>query len=304
MSTSSPRPDEAPLTLHEAADALGLHYMTVYRYVRTGKLAATRDGGQWRVTRPHVEALRARPRVATGRRPAAGTTADRSRNPNGGRVERLAERLVAGDGVGSWTIVERALASGAEPGEVHLDLLGPALELVGYRWASGRWSIAQEHRATAESLRVVGRMGPLFRRPGRKAGTVVIGAAPGDPHALPVALAADLLREARLEVIDLGADTPGAAFIEAARSADDVVAVCVCVTTEVEGEAAEALAHEVHLVAQALDVPVLIGGRAVPSPEAALGLGGAAWSGSAPELVGWCRAQARTTVPPRARTGT
>jgi len=304
MSTSSPRPDEAPLTLHEAADALGLHYMTVYRYVRTGKLAATRDGGQWRVTRPHVEALRARPRAATGRRPAAGTTADRSRNPNGRRVERLAERLVAGDGVGSWTIVERALASGAEPGEVHLDLLGPALELVGYRWASGRWSIAQEHRATAESLRVVGRMGPLFRRPGRKAGTVVIGAAPGDPHALPVALAADLLREARLEVIDLGADTPGAAFIEAARSADDVVAVCVCVTTEVEGEAAEALAHEVHLVAQALDVPVLIGGRAVPSPEAALGLGGAAWSGSAPELVGWCRAQARTTVPPRARTGT
>ncbi len=114
---------------------LGLHYMTVYRYVRTGQLAATRDGGQWRVTRPDVEALRARPachdRTASGQR---DTTAERSRIPNAagaGRVERLAERLVAGDAVGSWTIVERALASGAEPADVHLDLLGPALELVG-----------------------------------------------------------------------------------------------------------------------------------------------------------------------------
>jgi excisionase family DNA binding protein len=300
MSAPGRRPDEAPLTLHEAADVLGLHYMTVYRYVRTGQLEAKRDGGQWRVTRHDVEALRSRPRAATGRRPAAGPTAERSRHPNAGRVERLAGRLVAGDSVGSWTIVERALAAGAEPREVHLDLLAPALELVGDRWASGRWSIAQEHRATAEALRVVGRMGPLFRRPGRKAGTVVIGAAPGDPHALPVALAADLLREARLDVVDLGANTPGAAFVEAARSVHDVVAVCLCVTTEVDGEAAEALAHEVHLVTQALDVPLLIGGRAVPSPEAALGLGGAAWSGNAPELVGWCRAQARSA----ARAGT
>ena len=72
--------------------------------------------------------------------------------------------------------------------------------------------------------------------------------------------------------------------------------MCLCVTTEVEGEAAEALAHDVHLVAQALDVPLLIGGRAVPSQEAAHGLGGSAWSGSAPELVGWCRAQARRTA--------
>jgi excisionase family DNA binding protein len=296
MSTPTRRPDEAPLTLHEAAEVLGLHYMTVYRYVRTGQLAATRDGGQWRVSRDDVEALRSRPRAVTGRRPAGSATSERGRTPNAGRVERLADRLVAGDAVGSWTIVERALAAGAEPGEVHLDLLGPALALIGDRWASGRWSIAQEHRATAEALRVVGRMGPLFRRPGPKAGTVVIGAAPGDPHSLPVALAADLLREARLDVIDLGANTPGAAFVEAARSAHTLVAVCLCVTTEVEGEAAEALAHDVHLVTQALDVPLLIGGRGVPSQEAALGLGGSAWSRSAPDLVGWCRARARSTA--------
>ena len=38
-----------PLTLQQAADKLGVHYMTVYRYVRTGKLPATRVGGGWQV---------------------------------------------------------------------------------------------------------------------------------------------------------------------------------------------------------------------------------------------------------------
>ncbi|MCU1344909.1 MAG: hypothetical protein JWL70_1175, partial [Acidimicrobiia bacterium] len=31
------------LTLHEAADALGVHYMTVYRYVRLGLLPARKE---------------------------------------------------------------------------------------------------------------------------------------------------------------------------------------------------------------------------------------------------------------------
>ena len=35
------------LGLQEAADQLGVHYMTAYRYVRTGRLPATRIGSQW-----------------------------------------------------------------------------------------------------------------------------------------------------------------------------------------------------------------------------------------------------------------
>ena len=38
-----------PLTLQQAADKLQVHYMTVYRYVRTGKLPATRVGSVWQV---------------------------------------------------------------------------------------------------------------------------------------------------------------------------------------------------------------------------------------------------------------
>jgi excisionase family DNA binding protein len=35
--------------LGEAADILGVHYMTVYRYVRTGRLAAKRESARWSV---------------------------------------------------------------------------------------------------------------------------------------------------------------------------------------------------------------------------------------------------------------
>ena len=38
------------LSLNEAADRLGLHYMTVYKYVRSGKLPARKSGGSWEVS--------------------------------------------------------------------------------------------------------------------------------------------------------------------------------------------------------------------------------------------------------------
>ncbi|HCN09685.1 MAG TPA: DNA-binding protein, partial [Lentisphaeria bacterium] len=55
------------LSLREAADELGLHYMTVYRYVRTGLLPATMDGGMWRVTVADLRNLQRRPSAEVGR---------------------------------------------------------------------------------------------------------------------------------------------------------------------------------------------------------------------------------------------
>ena len=37
------------LTLAEAAQELGVHYMTVYRYVRTGRLPARQVAGEWQI---------------------------------------------------------------------------------------------------------------------------------------------------------------------------------------------------------------------------------------------------------------
>jgi len=96
------------ITLHEAAERLGVHYMTAYRYVRTGRLPAERDGVYWMVDAADIEKLR-----ASGReRPAPGRV----------RIDgpaKLAARMVAGDEAASWAMVENALTASLEPSEVY-----------------------------------------------------------------------------------------------------------------------------------------------------------------------------------------
>ena len=50
-----PATDE--LSVSEAAERLGVHYMTAYSYVRTGRLDARREGAQWRIRRRAVDQL-------------------------------------------------------------------------------------------------------------------------------------------------------------------------------------------------------------------------------------------------------
>ena len=53
------RSREPDLTLQEAADLLGVHYMTAYRYVRTGRLPGTRVGAHWHVRRADLDKIAA-----------------------------------------------------------------------------------------------------------------------------------------------------------------------------------------------------------------------------------------------------
>src|SRR4051794_36247571 len=181
-------PADAPITLQEAAERLGVHYMTAYRYVRTGRLPARRDGVQWMIAPADLKKMRApgRPRRRSG----------------GVRVEgpaKLAARMVAADEAGAWSLVEAALASGVDPADIYLDLLVPALEAVGDGWAAGSWTVADEHRATAVAQRLIGRLGPRFARRGRTRGSVVLGAPARELHGLPSAIVRDLVREAGFE---------------------------------------------------------------------------------------------------------
>jgi excisionase family DNA binding protein len=239
------------LSLAEAAEELGLHYMTLYRYVRTGRVPATRQGREWRVLRRDVAALHGR----------AGRDL-RATEPGGARTSarrRLTARLLAGDEPGAWRIVEDALVSGREPTDVHLDLLVPAMASIGRRWASGRVTVADEHRASAVVTRVVARLGPLFRPRGRRRGTVLVGAVTGDRHAIPTAIATDLLRAAGFEVVDLGADVPVESFAQTAAASDGLVAVVVSVATLVDDAL---LAQVVDAVRVSEHLVVLAGGPA------------------------------------------
>ena len=254
------------MTLREAAERLGVHYMTAYRYVRTGRLPATREGAEWRVRASDVERLYAREAKPSQR--SAPRRAARS---------NLEQCLVAGDEAGAWAVVEGSLAAGASPEEVHLALLAPSLASIGTRWERGRLSVADEHRATAVAQRLVGRLGPRFARRGRKRGTVVLGAVAGDTHALPGAILADLLRGRGFDVVDLGADTPAESFVDAARHANRLVAVLVGATTSGQERVVKRTVTLLH--AADLASPVLVGGFGVDDEEHARSLGADGWTG-------------------------
>ena len=197
------------VTLAEAAQELGVHYMTVYRYVRTGKLPARQVGGEWQIDRADLAMSQTGPPAPAGPGRSAARTGPK---PWRGRLEA---RLIAGDEAGAWALVEAALASGMKPEESLLDLVGPAMRSVGDHWENGEWSIADEHRATAVAARLVARLGSRFARRGVKRGTVVLAAPAGELHGLPVSIGANLLRWNGFNVVELGADTPPDALAEA-----------------------------------------------------------------------------------------
>ena len=103
------------LSLPEAAEELGVHYMTAYRYVRTGRLPA--NGSAARAADPPC-----------GPQARAAIWAWRSvpDPPAGAILPRLEARLIAGDEAGTWTLLEAALASEATPEDLLLELIAPA----------------------------------------------------------------------------------------------------------------------------------------------------------------------------------
>ena len=256
------------VSIRQAADTLGVHYMTAYRYVRTGRLPAERAGSEWRIDRADLRRFREPSAAPPGRpsRPARDTTR-----------ARLEARLLAADEPGAWAVVESALAAGATPAVVHLELLGPVLADLGDRWATGDLTIADEHRATTVAHRVVGRLGSHFVRPGRRRGTVLVGAVEDEYHSLPGAMLADLLRAAGFAAVDLGANTPPHTFVEEAHVTPQLVAVGLGAFIAERRPAVAATVAELRRAG--VTVPILVGGRGIPSSDAARALGADGWTG-------------------------
>ena len=250
------------LSLRECADRLGVHYMTAYKYVRHGRLHATKVGAEWRVLISDLEALFAGP--------APGEPAP--------WADRLGARLISGDHSGAWGVIEAAMSSGLDPAAVYERLLGPALRDIGDGWASGAVTIDEEHRASTTAGRLLGRLGPRFIRRGRPRGRVIIGTPPGERHALPMSMAADHFRGAGWEVLELGCDLPVADFIRSATHAGPVAAIGISVTTESALRSAHDLIRSLRFAELG---PVLLGGGAV-TPEAALRFGADAWATDGP----------------------
>lgn len=265
---------EPDLTLQEAADLLGVHYMTAYRYVRTGRLPGTRVGAQWRVRHADLDKIGAA--APTGRRRAT------RRSPRKNYVRPLTSLLVQGDEAEAWRLLQAALGSAYEPEDLYFDVLGPAMRRVGVDWEAGRLDVADEHRATVVMYRLIGRLGPLFARRGTTRGAIVLGAPAGDNHGLATALVTDPLRGRGFSVTDLGADTPAPSWANAIAGTQRLVGVGVAVSTPVDDAI---VATTIATIKGLHDGPVVLGGVAIRDEDHAFALGADVWTTSAREVV-------------------
>jgi len=196
------------MDLAAAAEQLGVHYQTAYKWVRSGALPARRVQSRYVLDPSEVSAFAARrsvPAPAPPRRPRGGYEQLRVQMEAALRDgnEREARRLVADlvdHGVRLTTVIQ--------------ELVAPALVHIGSEWHAGRLPIWTEHRASAIVQRLLGEHDPNPR--GRRRGTAMVAALSGDHHDLPTSMAAAALREDNWRVHHLGADMP----------ADELVSFC------------------------------------------------------------------------------
>jgi len=234
------------LGLAEAADELGVHYQTAYRWVRTGRLPAQLVNGQYQVLRRDLRALEAR---LSAPLPPKGPGPKRL----GRQTERMDEALVAGDEAEALQIARRLVDEGTSVTDVMQMVLVPPLRHIGQAWHDGELSIWVEHRASAIVERILGELAPNPR--GRRRGNVMVAAVAGDQHSLPTTMATVALREQNWHVHHLGANMPTGDLVRFCAEHPVDVAVISLTNPDVINVATR-LAHRL----RAAGTPTVVGG--------------------------------------------
>ncbi len=156
------------------------------------------------------ESRRSPARPAAGRSVRIGRRRSTSLSP-----ELLAGLLADGDDeLAAWTL-EHALEE-APRAEVYDGLLADAMQLVGERWASGQWGIAEEHLASQTLIRALERIRPQLGPEGRIGPLAVLAGVTGEHHMIGLICLEHVLGEGGWTVARLGADVPArdlAAFV-------------------------------------------------------------------------------------------
>jgi MerR family transcriptional regulator, light-induced transcriptional regulator len=235
------------MNLQAAADALGVHYQTAYRWVREGQLAAGKIAGAYDVDKSEVERF-----LSVRLAPAAPPATIRVRDWTL-QVERFETALREGNELTAREIVDRLSEGNVTTVAICQELITPCMRSIGEAWHNGNLSVAHEHRATAMAERMLARLANHQR--GRPRGTAVVTTPPGEHHGLPAAMAALVLREDRWKVHHLGADTP---LEDLAKFSFEVRADVVVLSSTLDSS--NVVAERVSRALESLGIHVLTGG--------------------------------------------
>lgn len=182
----------------------------------------------------------------------------------GRRARALAVELVESGRLGAEALVETVLL--------------PVAREAGRRWHLGQLGIAEEHVVTSAVRAALADLSAAAPIPAADAPGAVIAAVAGDAHDTALHALAALLEYDGWRVSVAGADTPAIDLALAARSLG--ASLIVLSATLVSQRHALRLAVEDLCSVPGFDLPVLVGGGAVPDGRAAKAVGASGFAAS------------------------
>ncbi len=199
-----------------------------------------------------------------------GTLADSAAASGIATPEFIAALLADGDDdLAAWAIGQ---ALEERPRSAAFDaVLRPAMELIGTRWASGQWSISQEHLASNALKAALARLRPDDPTDTRIGPVAVLAAPAGEEHVIGLACLAQVFEERGWRVENLGANVPAEDLqrFVSGRTVD-VVALSIGTRARV-GALRDAVDALRAAEAGNRHVPIMVGGRGIVGVEQELG---------------------------------
>lgn len=212
--------DNRTLSPRELASAIGVSESSVKRWIDAGRVPAKlTPGGHRRIeVVPALRFVR-----ETGRELAQpgllGLAAPSGSGLQGGEqfTDRLFELLRSGNGEELARALLTALVTRTmEPAALFDGPVRSAMARIGDLWQGDHRGVYVEHRATQILLRAIDPIDALFEPPPDDL-IAIGGSIEGDPSVLPTRMAATVLASVGVHPVNLGADTPAPAFLDAAE---------------------------------------------------------------------------------------
>ncbi len=185
--------------------------------------------------------------------------------------ELLAGLLADGDDeLAAWTLRH---ALDEEPRAAVFDgLLREAMELVGDRWRTGQWSVAEEHLASRTLLRALEQVRPAMRPELRVGPVAVLAGVAGEQHMIGLVCLEQVLAEAGWTVANMGADLPHADLAQFIRRNDVTVVALTANAPALQTSTADAV-RAVRGAEGERRITVLVGGGIASEPGLAEAVG-------------------------------
>ena len=127
------------------------------------------------------------------------------------------EAMHQGSGRRADQVIDRALSLKVTANEIYLQIFQNTAYEIGRLWQRNRFSVAQEHLATAIIERQMGDLHPYFKPVQERKSKIVLGTVDNEQHRVGLRMVADFFEQDGWDVYYLGATVPTDTFISIAR---------------------------------------------------------------------------------------